>query len=414
MNVKPKVLLVTTCQWYSSARLAMALADAGFTVDAVCLPDHPITKTTVIDRLFPYRALAPLRSFADAFNASKPDLLLPCDDLASEHLQDLYAEEMAREKKPTPLSLMVERSMGPAASHPILRQRAEFMALAAQEGVRIPQTRVLANPSDVASWTAAAGLPTVLKANGTTGGDGVRVVRTQQEADAAYNALHASPLLARAVKRALFSDDRTLLIPWMRRVRPVVNGQTFIPGREATTLVACWEGKVLAALHLEVLQKRHSSGPATVLRWVENADMKNAAEKLVSRLGLSGLQGFDFMIEASTGHAYLIEINPRATQVGHLTLGAGRDLPAALFAAVTGKPIQPAPKVTDKDTIAIFPSEWVRDPNSAYLTEGYHDVPWSQPALLIDTIEKRHKKRSWNPRDRISEAFSTAGRPSRT
>jgi hypothetical protein len=120
------------------------------------------------------------------------------------------------------------------------------------------------------------------------------------------------------------------------------------------------------------------------------------------------------MIEASTGHAYLIEINPRATQVGHLTLGPGRDLPAALFAAVTGKPIQPAPKVTDKDTIAIFPSEWVRDPNSAYLTEGYHDVPWSQPALLIDTIEKRHKKRSWNPRDRISEAFSTVGRPSRT
>jgi predicted ATP-grasp superfamily ATP-dependent carboligase len=414
MNVKPKVLLATTCQWYSSARLAMALADAGFTVDAVCLPNHPITKTTVTNRLFPYRALNPLRSFAEAFHASKPDLLLPCDDLASEHLQDLYAEEVGREKKPTPLALMVERSMGPAASHPILRQRAHFIALAAQEGVRVPQTRVLANPSDVAGWTASAGLPTVLKANGTTGGDGVRVVRTQQEADAAYNALHASPLLARAIKRALLSEDRTLLIPWMRRVRPVVNAQAFIPGREATTLVACWEGKVLAALHLEVLQKRHSSGPATVLRWVENGDMKSAAEKMVARLNLSGLQGFDFMIEASTGHAYLIEINPRATQVGHLTLGAGRDLPAALFAAVTGKPIQPAQKVTDKDTIAIFPSEWVRDPNSAYLTEGYHDVPWSQPALLIDTIDKRNKKRSWNPRGRLSEAFSTARGTSRT
>jgi hypothetical protein len=414
MSVKPKVLLVTTCQWYSSARLAMALADAGFVVDAVCLPGHPITKTTVTNRLFPYRALSPLQSFADAFNASKPDLILPCDDLASEHLQDLYSAEIAREKRPTSLSQMVERSIGPAASHPILRRRADFMALAAQEGIRIPQTRVLANAADVAGWTASAGLPTVLKANGTTGGDGVRVVRTQQEADAAYNALHASPLLARAVKRALFSDDRTLLIPWMRRVRPVVNAQAYIPGREATSLVACWEGKVLAALHLEVLQKRHSSGPATVLRWLENADMKAAAEKMVARLGLSGLQGFDFMIEASTGNAYLIEINPRATQVGHLTLGAGRDLPAALFAAVTGKPLQPAPKVTDKDTIAIFPSEWVRDPNSAYLTDGYHDVPWSQPALLIDTIEKRNKKRSWNPRERISEALSTAGRPSRT
>ena len=77
--------------------------------------------------------------------------------------------------------------------------------------------------------------------------------------------------------------------------------QAFVPGREATTLVACWEGKILAALHFEVLQKRNSSGPATVLRWVDNEEMKIAAEKMVARLGLSGLQGFDFMIEANTG-----------------------------------------------------------------------------------------------------------------
>ena len=57
-------------------------------------------------------------------------------------------------------------------------------------------------------------------------------------------------------------------------------------------------------------------------------------------MGLSGLCGFDFMQEANTGKAYLIEINPRATQVGHLTLGGGRDLPAALYGAVTGQPIR--------------------------------------------------------------------------
>jgi biotin carboxylase len=411
--VKPKVLLATTCQWYSSARLAMALADAGFTVDAVCLAGHPVTKTTVMNHIYPYSALSPLGSFAAAFHASKPDLLLPCDDLASEHLQELYEEEIQREKKSTPLSAMVERSMGQASAHPVLRQRAESMALANQEGVRIPRTQMISQPSDLAEWASSAGFPTVLKANGTTGGDGVRVVRSLQEAESAYRALHASPLLARAVKRALFSEDRTLLRPWVRRQKPVVNAQAYVPGREATTLVACWDGEVLAALHFEVLQKRHASGPATVLRWIDNDEMKMAAQKMVARLGLSGLQGFDFMLDPGTGHAYLIEINPRATQVGHLTLGAGRDLPAALLAAVTGTPLRAAPKVTDKDTIAIFPSEWVRDPNSAFLTQGYHDVPWSQPALLIDTIEKRNKKRSWNPRERFGHFFSTA-RSSRT
>ncbi len=411
--MKPKVLLATTCQWYSSARLAMALADAGFTVDAVCLSGHPVTKTTVLNQIFPYRALDPLGSFAAAYNASKPDLMLPCDDLASEHLQELYDREFQQAKKSTPLSSIVERSMGPATAHPVLRQRAEFMALAQQEGVRIPRTQVISNPAELRDWASSAGFPTVLKANGTTGGDGVRVVRSLEEAESAYRALHSSPLLARAVKRAIFSDDRTLLRPWLRRQKPVVNVQAFVPGREATTLVACWDGKILAALHFEVLQKRHSSGPATVLRWVDNEEMKFAAEKMVSRLGLSGLQGFDFMIEAATGHAYLIEINPRATQVGHLALGSGRDLPAALLAAVSGKPVQPAPRITDKDTIAIFPSEWVRDPNSAFLTQGYHDVPWSQPALLVDTIEKRNKKRSWDARERFHQMFSST-RSSRT
>lgn len=406
--MKPKVLLATTCQWYSSARLAMAMADAGFTVDAVCLGDHPLSKTTVINRIYPYRALSPVESIAEAFVSSKPELLLPCDDLASEHLQELYEGEYSRKNQATALCELVERSMGPATAHPILRQRAEFMELARQEGVRVPRTRAIEQPADLRAWTSTEGFPTVLKANGTTGGDGVRVVRSQEEADAAYRSLHAPPLLARAIKRAVLGEDRTLVRPWLRRQRPGVSAQSFVSGHEATTLVACWEGKVLAALHFEVLQKRNASGPATVLRWIDNADMKMAAEKMVARLGLSGLQGFDFMLDTNTGNAYLIEINPRATQVGHLTLGAGRDLPAALFAAVTGKALQPAPAVTDKDTIAIFPSEWVRDPNSLYLTQGYHDVPWSQPALLLDTIEKRNTKRAWNPRERFSELFAPA------
>jgi predicted ATP-grasp superfamily ATP-dependent carboligase len=386
----------------------MALADAGFAVDAVCLAGHPVTTTTILDRVYPYRALNPLASFADAFEASKPDLLLPCDDLASEHLQELYEQELAREKKPTRLCAVIERSIGPAAAHSALRERAEFMKLADSEGLRVPRSQLIAQLSDLPTWASTVGFPAVLKANGTTGGDGVRVVRSLQEAETAYRALHTTPLFARAVKRAVFSEDRTLLRPWFRRRKPAVSAQAFIPGREATTLVACWEGTVLAALHFEVLQKRHASGPATVLRWIDNDDMKIAAEKIVARLRLSGLQGFDFMIEAGTSNAFMIEINPRATQVGHLTLGPGRDLPAALFSAVTGKPLQPMPKVTEKDTVAIFPSEWVRDPNSAYLTQGYHDVPWSQPALLIDTIEKRNSKRSWNPRERLLHPFSTA------
>ena len=65
-----------------------------------------------------------------------------------------------------------------------------------------------------------------------------------------------------------------------------------------------------------------------------------------------------------------------------MTLGPGRDLPAALYAALSGEDIHPAPKVTENDIIALFPQEWMRDPDSAFLKSAYHDVPWEEPELL--------------------------------
>ena len=103
---------------------------------------------------------------------------------------------------------------------------------------------------------------------------------------------------------------------------PLVNAQIFVPGREATSLVACWKGTVLVSLHFEVLNKQDSTGPASVLCLITEDDMYGAAENMVRRLSLSGLHGLDWMLETNTGKPYLIEMNLRATQVGHLALWA--------------------------------------------------------------------------------------------
>jgi hypothetical protein len=50
-------------------------------------------------------------------------------------------------------------------------------------------------------------------------------------------------------------------------------------------------------------------------------------------------------LEKDTEKSYLIEMNPRATQVGHLALGPGRDLPAALSAAICGDAVPETPKL---------------------------------------------------------------------
>ena len=262
-------------------------------------------------------------------------------------------------------------------------------------GVRVPKTEVIANRTDLKKWANRFGFPAVLKANGTSGGEGVRIVHTLEEAIKALRKLQAPPLLTRAVKRALIDRDLTLIWPLLLRRRSIVNAQALVPGREATTLVACWNGTVLASLHFEVINKEGATGPASVLRLVENPVMSAAAEKMVRRLNLSGLHGFDFMLEEQTGNAYLIELNPRTAQVGHLTLGPGRDLPAALCTALSGGLVREAPKVTENNAITLFPNEWLRNSASAFLRSGYHDAPWEEPELLRACARRRRYWGAW-------------------
>jgi len=370
----------------------MALANAGCTVEAVAPPNHPFGKTRAVRQTHTYRGLLPLQSFANAIAAAKPDLIVPGDDLAARHLHDLCNREQRSGKGRAQICALIKYSLGAPESFPIVFARTAFMDLAAQTGVRAPKTKVIKNVEDLREWVARTGFPTVLKADGTSGGEGVRIVRTLEEAERILRKLQAPPSLARAAKRVLVDHDMTLVWPSVLRTRYVVNAQAFVAGREATSLVACHNGAVLASLHFEVLNKRDPGGPATVVRRIENAEMSAAAETMVRRLELSGLHGFDFMIEANTGNAYLIEINPRTTQVGHLALGPGRDLPGALCAAVCGRAVQEAPKVTEKDTITLFPQEWKRNPQSPFLLSGYHDVPWDEPELVRACLREGQKQ----------------------
>jgi len=410
-NVKPTILAVSTSRSFSPARLAMALVNAGCVVKAVCPPRHPLSKTNAVSQIHTYHGLAPLASFARAIAATQPDLVVPFDDLATLHLHDLYHRELRRGKAGVAICSLIARSLGVPASFPIVYARTATMELAEREGIRVPKSEVVRNADDLRKSINRMGFPVVLKANGTSGGDGVSIVHTLEEAEHALRVLAAPPLLARAAKRALIDQDLTLVWPSLLRKRYVVNAQAFVAGREATSAVACWKGTVLACLHFEVLKKQDAGGPSTVLRLIENPEMSAAAEKMVRRLELSGVHGFDFMLEAETHNPYLIEINPRATQVGHLTLGPRRDIPAALYAAVTGEVTQTAPRVTENDTIALFPQEWIRNPASAYLRSGYHDVPWGEPELVRACIRRRGSQTSWYAQQRWIETLLRVRRP---
>jgi hypothetical protein len=409
--MNPTVLIATTSCWYPTARLAIALASSGCEVEMVCPGSHPARKTKAVRRTHDYRGLAPLTSFARAIAIAQPDFIVSGDDLATQHLHRLYAREKHNGRAESPICALIERSLGSPESFPIVNARAAFMDLAHQEGLRVPTTRVIRNIDDLRTWVSCTGVPTVLKADCTSGGDGVRIANTLAEAERFFKELHAPPLLARAAKRALVDHDKTLVWPSILRQRPVVNAQAFVAGREATSAVVCWKGAVLASLHFEVVNKASSRGHATVVRVIENAEMSAAAEAMSRRLNLSGFCGFDFMLEAETGNAYLVEINPRSTQVGHLSLGPGHDLPAALYAALSGKAEEATPRITEKDTIALFPQEWIRDAESPFLRLAHHDIPLQEPELIRDCVSNYQKQSAWYSKS-VRRPVSSARRSS--
>lgn len=396
-KLKPALLLLTTTRWFPTARLAVALARSGFSVEAICPNDHPMRKTGAVTRFYAYDSLAPLASIEAALTATRKDLLVPGDDLATSLLRALHERSS---KKNESICKLIERSIGPAESFPYVCARAKLMKLASEEDIRIPRTEVA---RDLARQVASEHLsfPMVLKVDGTSSGEGVRIVRSNEEAERAFKKLQAPPSIIRALKRAIIDHDLKLVAPVLLRRKNTVNLQEFVQGRDATSLVACWEGAPLAALQFEVVKKQYANGPASVMQRIDNAEMTSAAAKIIRRLRLSGLYGFDFLLEERTGHAYLIEMNPRPTQVGHLNLGPGSDLPAALYAAVTGQPLLETPAVTDSQTIALFPQEWTRNPASCFLQSAYHDIPWDEPELIRAGTRKsngfvsRYRGKKW-------------------
>ena len=402
----PKVLIATTARWFPTARLAMALARAGFVVEAVCPSNHPLRKISVMGKIYDYDGFTPLRSFAQAVNAAAPDLIIPGDEYAVRYIHKLYEQAPRRGTQGEQIRALIERSLGPATSFQVLAARAAVMRVAREESIRVPRTRVVSNAAELKDCSEKFLFPFVLKADGSSSGEGVRIVRTFEEARRAFRVLQSPPSAIRVAKRALIDQDLRCVVPALLRQRNTINAQEFIHGTDATSLAACWRGTVCASLHFEVIKKQHTNGPASVMRRLENNELDLAVARMVRRLNLSGLHGFDFLLEEHTGNPYLIEVNPRPTQVGHLTLGQGRDLPAALYAAVTGAEPEDAPAVTEKDTIALFPQEWIRNPRSVLLRSGFHDIPWEEPELVRAGARSGRSWRSWSARKKWASLFS--------
>jgi D-aspartate ligase len=86
-------------------------------------------------------------------------------------------------------------------------------------------------------------------------------------------------------------------------------------------------------------------GHTTALEITDAADVRQLGRSIVEKLGLTGVAKLDFKRHPS-GKLHLLEINPRFTLWHHAAAVAGLNIPALVYADLTGTPRPPMPRAT--------------------------------------------------------------------
>jgi predicted ATP-grasp superfamily ATP-dependent carboligase len=308
-----------------------------------------------------------------AIRAAQPTLIVPCDDIAVWQLHALHASEAG-------LRPLIERSLGAAEAYPAIQERGEVLRVAQSLGIRVPLTQTINSAEELKDWKFDT--PAVLKLDGTWGGEGVMVVHSLTEATEKFHSTPKTLKAWMAWKRYLVNRHFFALWVWQRRKTSKMTIQEFIAGRPATTMFACWRGEVLASSTVKVLASQAPTGAANVVQ-----------------VQLSGFHGLDFVLDEDTDAAYLLELNPRATQLGHLNLSAHGDLAGVMAAKLKNEaPDSIASENQIQSAVAFFPFAFKSNPGSVYLHQGHHDVPWDEPALVRDLVCDSWPERQWPSR----------------
>jgi hypothetical protein len=338
--------------------------------------------------IYHYHPFESVASQAHAILSAKPDIIVPCDDAAVWQLHETF------EQRPE-FRALIEESIGRASEFAWIRSRVGIMNLAREMGLRTPDTYHLRCEKDIGNWSFRDSTPAVIKRNGTSGGQGVKLVRSEAEALEAFRQLNEPLPSIVKWKRRLVNCDPLAFWPSAPHPPVEVSLQKFVPGRPANAMFACWRGELLGVVAVEALATQGATGAGTIIRFIQEHEIVEISKRLVSRLCLSGFHGVDFIIEETTGEPFLLELNPRCTQLGHLVLPNQGDLVGALCRFLGSKNVDSFEPPIDGNIVAFFPQAVSWNPDSPYFAQSHQDIPWREPALVRELLQDTWPERRW-------------------
>ena len=368
------LLVSTIARRYATARIPRALANAGFTVAALTPKNALVEASAHVTKVghLPDNA-TPMQwvfAFAAMVKATAPRIVVPCDDVAFRLLASLASTPPPNmvPAMHAELASLIRESLGDPAWYRASTDKLLMSAAVEALGLRVPPHAIVASAAAATAFAAAQGYPVTLKRRHGFGGPGAASCADET----AIGPIFAELARLDALDPEGRGDGRLL-------VQASVRGE-----RHPYALVA-WQGALLAGWSADVVMTdRQPMGPPTVLRLRRSDTLAELTARLVRGFGMNGFAALEWLVDETSGDAYLAEMSRAVAPSAHCGGAHGVDLAAALFAAVTGGGTALRTELDpEQEPLAVlFPQEWLRDPESPYLRDYPVDVPWDDPKLL--------------------------------
>ncbi len=381
----PVILIVTTQVWLQVTRMAVRFTQHGCRVSALCPANHDLRFFERLHTCHTFQPVDPLFSLEAAIQGSGADYLVPGDDRAVWLLHELYLRAPGYKR-------LIERSLGRGDAHATVRSRFGLLALASRLGIAVPETVLAPTIEDARAFGRKRDLPFVLKKDGTFAGGGVEIVSDPGKLPHHYDRLNREPSRWEPVKQRLLPVRPECVPPDPRIQGAEISAQAFVEGAAANAMFACDQGGILATVQARVIAAKSKTGPAVMIDLLNDARIERAGALLASSLGLSGFFGLDFILEKETGVPYLIEMNPRCTQMGHIAVANQSDLAGVLWARWSGRSLPTGSPRALTASIYFYPhsSQWLN--GSSFLERARPDV-CAEDREIVDRLAQGNPAR---------------------
>ena len=373
---------------WGPARLPKALAASGFRVFALCPEDNALSRTRFLTRHFPLTDTTSSKRLekrlAEVMAWSGACLIIPSDEQTVACLQAIVREAEAGRSRclTSAMKEILIASLGDPAHFDDMLLKTHTLALAQDIGVPVPESRSVKSSHEAVREAERIGYPVYVKTSFSWAGLGATLCENAAQVAAAIEAAKPADrfgFVKRLLKKAMGRD-------WYPTDAPI-DVQKAIRGAPAMFNAVALSGTPLAGFAGRRHEGAANGGPSSVVWLGAHAEMERAAFAMIRAMGASGFVNFDFMIEDETGDIYLLECNPRPSQVMHLGETAGVNVCDALARGLRGEPNQAAAANTDGRVTALFPQEWLRDRDAALARGPGLDAPLDDPKLLEYMIE---------------------------